>query len=117
MEIKLGVGRVHGAQARGVSSFTGMPYAHARRFELARPASWDGVFEATGYGPDAPQNPGEHFKRPDVREAEDCLRINVWTPDPSGKRPVMFWIHGGGYMQGSASLLSYEGAELARRGD
>jgi para-nitrobenzyl esterase len=51
---------------------------------------------------------------------EDCLRLNVWTPaaNPNGKRPVMFWLHGGGFSSGSASELpSYDGRNLAQRGD
>jgi para-nitrobenzyl esterase len=117
MQVQLTGGRVRGSESAGVLAFTGMPYARARRFELARPASWDGVLDATGWGPDAPQNPGESYQRPGVPQNEDCLRVNVWTPDTRGTRPVMFWIHGGAYFQGASSLLSYDGAELARRGD
>ena len=48
---------------------------------------------------------------------EDCLVLNVWTPDPNGRRPVMVWFHGGGFAVGSASSPLYAGANLARRGD
>ena len=117
MQLQLSAGHVRGVEAGGVFAFTGMPYARARRFELPRAASWDGVLDASGWGPDAPQNPGESYQRAGVLQNEDCLRVNVWTPDVRGRRPVMFWIHGGAFFQGASSLLSYDGAELARRGD
>jgi para-nitrobenzyl esterase len=117
MQIELNAGRVRGVDKPGVLAFTGLPYARAGRFDVPRAAAWEGVLDASGWGPDAPQNPGENFTRPGVTQAEDCLRLNVWTPDTRGERPVMFWIHGGAFFQGASSLLSYEGAELARRGD
>ena len=51
-------------------------------------------------------------------ESEDCLFLNVWTPslDSSEKRPVVVWLHGGGFSQGSSSELLYDGTNLARRG-
>jgi para-nitrobenzyl esterase len=51
------------------------------------------------------------------RVGEDCLVLNVWTPDTSGRRPVMVWFHGGGFALGSASSPLYDGARLARSGD
>ena len=55
----------------------------------------------------------------DAGENEDCLVLNVWTPglDDGQKRPVMFWIHGGGFTSGSGSAPLYDGANMARRGD
>ncbi len=50
-------------------------------------------------------------------ENEDCLFLNVWTPSPNGKRPVMIWLHGGGFVAGSARWPVYDGASLARDGD
>ena len=52
-------------------------------------------------------------------ESEDCLFLNVWTPgvNDNGKRPVMFWLHGGGFSTGSGSSALFIGANLARRGD
>ena len=54
----------------------------------------------------------------DGQPGEDCLRVNVWTPDPhSGRRPVMVWLHGGGFTAGSGQELpAYDGENLARRG-
>ena len=58
--------------------------------------------------PPAPGQPGTD---------EDCLFINVWTPGLTGKRPVMVWLHGGGFANGSGGAAMYDGAALARRGD
>jgi para-nitrobenzyl esterase len=89
-----------------------------------KPEPWTGVREATTFGPQSPQNmtftdvlapqapPSEGY-------SEDCLVLNVWTPDasPRRKRPVMFWCHGGGFFQESGSWSWVDGAALARRGD
>lgn len=51
-------------------------------------------------------------------EAEDCLRFNIWTPNPdTAKRPVMVWLHGGGFTSGSGSSLGFDGRNIAHRGD
>jgi para-nitrobenzyl esterase len=60
------------------------------------------------------------FDWEDGQDSEDCLRLNVWTPsiNDNARRPVMVWLHGGGYVAGSAQeLRMYPGANLARRGD
>jgi para-nitrobenzyl esterase len=89
-----------------------------------KPKPWSGVRDATRYGHQAPQN--MHFTdvlapQADPSEGfdEDCLVLNVWTPglNDGRKRPVMFWIHGGGFAQESGSWPWLDGAALARRGD
>ena len=74
-----------------------------------------------GVGPRSPQGPSgliSEVAAVDRREpaSEDCLRLNVWTPSlGTGRRPVMVWLHGGGYSQASGSFIIYNGANLARR--
>ena len=120
----------------GINIFKGVPYgastAGKNRFmPPAKPAPWSGVRDALHYGASAPQTvpgppsvlAGMEFlvsaENPrDVGESEDCLVLNVWTPALDGrKRPVMFWIHGGGFTSGSGSAPLYDGTNLARRGD
>lgn len=121
-------GRVAGTiAANGVHVFRGLPYgadtSGALRFLPPRPpAAWTGVFDASSYGPTAPQTfsrlalGGTKGNRPPM--GEDCLRLNVWTPAPdAAARPVMVWLHGGGFEAGTGSALLYDGARLARRGD
>jgi len=118
-------GRLVGREEDGVLVFRGIPYATPpvgdARFRPAKPARpWPGERDAGEFGASAPQNPmliplpGMDVGRTD----EDCLTLNVWTPGTAdGRRPVMVWIHGGGFVLGSGSQPVYDGAALARRGD
>lgn len=121
-------GRIRGVVQDRVSAFYGIPYgastAGANRFmPPQKPQPWTGVRECVEYGPRSPQGPSGLIPEDaaeDRREAagEDCLRLNVWTPSPGGaRRPVMVWLHGGGYSQASGSFLIYDGANLSRRRD
>ena len=125
-------GKVRGYTDRGIHTFKGIPYGAApvgnlRFLRPERPAKWAGVRDALQYGPACPQAAGtfddlnQFFFEYDRRcLGEDCLRLNVWTPavDNVQKRPVMCWLHGGGFGSGSSSELpSYDGRNLARRGD
>nr|WP_240609493.1 carboxylesterase/lipase family protein [Phenylobacterium deserti] len=111
-------GQVRGYLDGGVKVFKGVRYGAdttGRRFMPAQPPKpWRGVIDATDYGPASPQ--------PDRNAgptSEDCLFLNVWTPAlrDGAKRPVMFYIHGGAYANGSGSSPLYDGVRLARRGD
>jgi para-nitrobenzyl esterase len=121
-------GRVRGVSDGGVHIFRGVPYgastAGANRFQPPRPpAPWTGIRDATAYGSRAYQP----FRPmiPEIGDAltgsgpmsEDCLRLNVFTPGTSGRRPVMVWFHGGGQRTGSGNSIFYDGRELARRHD
>jgi len=125
-------GRVRGLLVDKVHAFRGIPYggttAGARRFfPPTKPESWTGVRDTFTLGPRSPQFDSElvpEFAPLNLREAagEDCLCLNLWTPGTSSgtsgtKRPVMVWLHGGGYSAGSAGFVCYDGQELARKHD
>ena len=119
-------GAMRGHTAEGVTAFKGVPYAAppfgAGRFAAPRPAaSWDGVRDALAFGPTAPHPgyaPPYDALLPDpVLPGEDCLTVNVWTPEPGGGGlPVMVWIHGGAFVNGSAAVPTYDGTAFARDG-
>jgi para-nitrobenzyl esterase len=127
-------GKVRGYQLRGIYYFLGMPYgadtSGANRFmPPQKPNPWTDVYPALWWGNTAPQNMEnryaskygafrDHWNYDDV--SEDCLRINVFTPaiNDGKKRPVLFWIHGGGYTNGSGiEHDGYNGENMARQGD
>ncbi len=105
-------------------AFLGIPFAAPaggeRRFRAPEPpASWSGVREAKEWGNAARQSshplPGFAASGP---QDEDCLNLNVYTPAADGgRRPVLFWIHGGGFTHGTAAEPLYNGGPLAVRGD
>jgi para-nitrobenzyl esterase len=127
-------GKVRGSQRNGIHIFRGIPYGAntggANRFLPAKkPDPWAGVRSAQWYervcpyAPRASWNNDENaylFQWDDGQPGEDCLRANVWTPgiNDNKKRPVMVWIHGGGYATGSGQeLRAYDGENLCHRGD
>ncbi|MFN4145327.1 MAG: carboxylesterase/lipase family protein [Runella sp.] len=123
-------GKVRGYIHNGIYTYKGIPYAEAKRFEAPqKPKPWQGVRSSMTYGPVAPlidpittvQDESEFvFDHNWGYTSEDCMRINVWTPgiNDGKKRPVMFWIHGGGFTAGSSQELpSYDGENLAKKGD
>lgn len=121
-------GRLRGYLDSNVHVFKGVPYgastAGAARFlPPQKPQPWTGVRDAFEWGERSPQilggEPAEMLPT-DPREplGENCLVMNIWTPNPaSGRRPVMVWLHGGGFASGSGSYSIYEGRELARKHD
>lgn len=123
-------GKVAGYIDNGIFTYKGIPYAKAERFMPPVPAdSWDGVRSSRAYGPTCPQGrrtgwysdeQAFAFSWNDGFPDEDCLRVNIWTPgiNDGKKRPVMVWLHGGGYSSGSGQELpSYDGRNLAAKGD
>ena len=124
--VTIGQGSLEGLEQGGVLQFRGIPYAAAPvgdlRFRAPQPpASWEGVRDATRFGPMSVQESGgiTAFLGDAVdSSSEDCLFLNVYTPAcDDAARPVMVWIHGGGYINGSSSTPWYDGTTLARRGD
>ena len=110
-------GRVAGSREGGVHVFRGLRYGAdtaTRRFLPPLPApAWRGVLVADAFGPAAPQRGAEG------PGSEDCLFLNVWTPAlrDGGRRPVLVYIHGGGFNTGSGSDALYDGTRLCLRGD
>ncbi len=111
----------------GIAVFRGIPYAAPpfgpRRFRPpVPPTPWDGVRDAGGFGPTAPQPPySEAFARllsDPVVPGDDCLNLNVWTPEPGrgARLPVMVWFHGGALTRGSSAVPVYDGHAFARDG-
>jgi len=126
-------GKVRGANLGKVQAFKGVPYggsaAPPNRFmPPQKPKAWTGERDCSKLGPRSPQLLSDFhgFVPPEVEAmdrdeplSEDCLLLNVWTPSvgTSGKRPVMVWLHGGGYTSGSGGFICYDGAELAGKHD
>jgi para-nitrobenzyl esterase len=110
-------GRIQGGILdRGGAVFKGIPFAQAPvgdlRWKEPQPVKpWAGVRDAISFGSACAQNSG-------TGSSEDCLFLNVWTPEwpPAGRKPVMFWMHGGGNYAGTAGNPNFDGESLARRG-
>ncbi|MGV9855349.1 carboxylesterase/lipase family protein [Streptomyces sp. NPDC003442] len=119
-------GTVEGRLLEGVASFLGVPYAAqpfgSNRMRPPQPVvPWQGVRDAGRMGPTAPK--GDYppaFRRLFLEveiEGEECLNLNVWTPDPKvSGLPVLVWIHGGSFANGSNSVAAYDGSAFARSG-
>ncbi|WP_319481427.1 carboxylesterase family protein [uncultured Draconibacterium sp.] len=123
-------GEVAGYIENGIYIYKGIPYAEADRFMPPHsPAPWKGIRSSRAFGPVCPQGKRTGwysdeqafaFDWDDGYADENCLRVNVWTQGISDnkKRPVMVWLHGGGYSAGSAQELpAYDGAALCKKGD
>jgi len=115
-EIRTVAGAVRGTHHGAVVAFRGIPYAQppvdALRFRAPVPAlPWDGVRDASGFGPPAPQPASP----PDA--SDEWLTLNIWSPDlGTTGLPVMVWIHGGAYLHGSSANPNHDGAMLAAAG-
>lgn len=131
-------GKLRGFIQDGIHAFRGIPYGAptggASRFRApAPPASWSGVLNTLGWGASAPQGGStgdrsiatskyalaEGDTSLQTFESEDCLSLNVWTPSviDGARRPVMVWLHGGGFWSGTAATAVHDGENLSRYGD
>ena len=118
------LGQLRGVKTEDAYIFRGIRYAHARRFHMPEAEeAWEGVRDAIIYGFVCPEIttpvPHDQFTVPHVfyPQHEDCQYLNVWTQslDENAKRPVMVWLHGGGYATGSGiEHYAYDGEELSK---
>jgi para-nitrobenzyl esterase len=124
-------GKVRGYVESGVLTFKGIPYGQNtggenRWLPAKPPKAWEGEYPALVYGANCPQRLHDFtaieqsflYDWTDGYMSEDMLKLNVWTPSLTGKRPVLVYYHGGGFTFGSAyELASQDGAQLARHHD
>ncbi|GIL25403.1 carboxylesterase family protein [Actinocatenispora comari] len=120
MEIDTPAGRLRGRRTGTVRTFRGIRYAVAQRFRAPRTAPpWSGVREALRPGPAAPQRPSRLARAVGGAVppwSEDCLYLDVWSPDDAVAAPVLVFLHGGGFLTGSGGLPWYDGSRLTARG-
>lgn len=122
--IEINSGEIQGTIENGLHVLRGIPYAAAPvgdlRWQVPQPApAWDGVRQVTAFGKSCIQpNTMTIAGSEPVPQSEDCLFVNVWSPnvEPDAKLPVMVWIHGGALVIGTSSLPIYDGSALAERG-
>ena len=128
MDVKTSGGLVRGSDDAGLTRFLGIPYAAApfgsNRMQPPQPVErWQGVRDATEYGPTSPK--GDYPPQYQVLLPErmipgaECLNLNIWTPSDAvghGALPVLVWVHGGSFMNGSGANLEYDGSAFARDG-
>jgi para-nitrobenzyl esterase len=120
-------GKVRGLVIDKVNAFKGIRYAAStaggnRFMPAVKPSPWTGTKEVFEWGHEAPQGPHTEIAEvastiPKLTVGEDCLALNVWTNSLTGKRPVMVWLHGGGFASGNGCYTMYDGANLARKHD
>lgn len=124
--VRTTAGKVRGFIVDGIRTFHGIPYAQAKRFQMPEPVTpWTGVFDAMSYGCVCPMLERESAQGEVLvphrywPKDENCQSLNIWTPGLSGKpRPVIVWLHGGGFSSGSSiEQVAYDGEALSRFGD
>jgi para-nitrobenzyl esterase len=122
--VNIDSGEVRGVVSGGLAIFKGIPYAAPPvgnlRWRAPQPVkAWKGIRSAAEYGNDCMQLPFPNDAAPlRTQPREDCLYINVWAPRKRGTKPlpVMFWIYGGGFVNGGSSPAPYDGSHFAKKG-
>src|SRR6202012_5419111 len=116
-------GALTGIAADDAFTFFDIPYAETggRFRDAIPPRKWEGTRDCTKRGPIFPQLPSrlDFVQGPyadGLAQSEDAFRLNIFTPSLEGRLPVLFWIHGGGFMTGGGGLKTYSGTALARSG-
>lgn len=121
--VETAAGKIQGTNEGGIYRYLGIPYAEAKeKFVKASSVEpWEGILQATEYGNTSPQFAILGMGENDAGEGKDnnCQNLNIWTPsiNDNQKRPVMVWLHGGGFSTGSANEAGYDGKELSKNGD
>ncbi len=125
--VETSAGRVRGLMIDGTNVFKGIPYGAStsgknRFMPPGKPVAWTGVRDMRAFGPTAPQtadNSGTTAAGSPSQQSEDCLVLNIFTPglNDERKRPVMVWLHGGGFSSGSGSGRILDGTSLAHTHD
>ena len=123
--VRVSGGFVRGSSRDGVNAFLGIPYAApavgADRYRAPQPVvPWDGERTATEHGPTAAQSayppPMDTVLPSSVDPGDDYLNVSVWAPEGADSLPVMVWIHGGAFVRGASSVVTYDGSAFARDG-
>ena len=125
-------GKIQGYIRNGIFTYHGVPYAEAELFmPPTKLKSWDGIKMAVTYGAVSPQGTSQaedmfdahwywpHWEPRNYQQSNNCQNLNIWTPGlDDKKRPVMIWLHGGGFMAGASAVEDvYDGENLSRKGD
>ena len=111
-------GLIRGTVSEDVRVFKGVPFAAPpigdRRFMPPADAEpWTEALAAEAFGPGCMQGASQLSEE----VSEDCLTLNIWAPDRQAPKPVMVWLHGGGFVVGTAGFQTYDGTQLAKAGD
>lgn len=100
--VRIDAGEVQGIHQEGTEAFLGIPYAKVERFMPPQPVEkWDTVMLCDHWGPQAMQNTQREL--PESEMSEQCCVLNVWTTDRNSRKPVMLWLHGGGFDSGTSA--------------
>jgi len=121
--LRIDQGVLNGESEDDVQVFKNIPYVAAPvgdlRWRAPQPGpSWTGARDATEFGPVCPQNQKPNQFIPKLPYTEDCLSLNIWSPNTTSaaKLPVMVWIYGGAFVTGGSAIPLYDGTDLAKRG-
>ena len=117
-------GKIRGfVDEQGLKTFLGIPYAKSpiRNLRFAPPQDadkWDGIRQCAAFSPSCPQKTDKYESASLWKQSEDCLSLNIWTPGlDDKKRPVIIYVHGGGFMNGGTADPLYNGRYIAKRGN